>query len=644
MSPSFKSILVLLLGCLLSTGPALAQKAPHHEISVTIDSTLGLIDVVDRITLEGPFDARLGLGPEREISQLSMGPGSEKVLPPGRLILAKGEARTVSIAFTLPTGSGDHGDGIYLSAERWLPWLNEQPISYQLDLSVALPDRAVTSGRLVAETQSDGRYSARFVQDRPGEPPTLFVGPYSVGEAALGPILLRSYLHDDVVGLSAEYLALSAAYIEHFASLIGPYPFSAFHVVSAPYPVGYGFPGLTYIDRRILPYPFVKKRSLAHEVLHNWWGNGVLVDYETGNWSEGLTTYLADYLLAAPDKQARRNMRYAWLRDYAALPASDDAPVRDFIARQHTAAKIVGYNKVAYIFHMLSRHIGPAALDEGLRQFWQRHQHAVASWAQLRASFEDASGQDLSSFFSQWVERAGAPRLGLGDAKVAESGSAFSIDLELTQETPPFNLNVPVVIETEVGQEIHNVALSGTQRQVRIISDRRPMSLSVDPDYHLFRHLAPGEAPPIFRDVTLESDVAVVIASNDPSVAAIARSLAQALLETTPNFTSWNEVVDLDSPLLVIGLQNEVDELLARSGLPSTPSVVVAKGSARVWVREPLKGKPLMVVAADDGRALEALLRPLPHYGRQGYMVFDGRQAIIKGEWPPSEHALQKRL
>ena len=42
--------------------------------------------------------------------------------------------------------------------------------------------------------------------------------------------------------------------------------------------------------------PFIMHTSLGHEIAHCWWGNGVYVDYEKGNWSEGLTTYVADYL------------------------------------------------------------------------------------------------------------------------------------------------------------------------------------------------------------------------------------------------------------------------------------------------------------------------------------------------------------
>jgi hypothetical protein len=42
----------------------------------------------------------------------------------------------------------------------------------------------------------------------------------------------------------------------------------------------------------------------------------------------------------------------------------------------------------------------------------------------------------------------------------------------------------------------------------------------------------------------------------------------------------------------------------------------------------------LTVIAAKDAASLEALIRPLPHYGRQSYLAFDGRQVIEKGVWP----------
>jgi hypothetical protein len=41
----------------------------------------------------------------------------------------------------------------------------------------------------------------------------------------------------------------------------------------------------------------------------------------------------------------------------------------------------------------------------------------------------------------------------------------------------------------------------------------------------------------------------------------------------------------------------------------------------------------LAVVAGQDAAALEALVRPLPHYGGQSWLVFDGAKLLERGVW-----------
>jgi hypothetical protein len=61
---------------------------------------------------------------------------------------------------------------------------------------------------------------------------------------------------------------------------------------------------------------------------------------------------------------------------------------------------------------------------------------------------------------------------------------------------------------------------------------------------------------------------------------------------------------------------------------------VRGKGSAQAWtVRRP-DGFTLAVVSAGDMAALSALIRPLPHYGRQSYVLFQGAKLIGRGAWP----------
>ncbi|HEY0835566.1 MAG TPA: hypothetical protein VGE72_16810, partial [Azospirillum sp.] len=63
-----------------------------------------------------------------------------------------------------------------------------------------------------------------------------------------------------------------------------------------------------------------------------------------------------------------------------------------------------------------------------------------------------------------------------------------------------------------------------------------------------------------------------------------------------------------------------------------------------VWTARTARGQPALVVVAADPPSLQALLRPLPHYGRQSWLVFDGARAVDRGVWPPADSPLRRRL
>ena len=101
-------------------------------------------------------------------------------------------------------------------------------------------------------------------------------------------------------------------------------------------------------------------RSLGHQVAHCWWGNGVLVDAHGGNWCEGLTTYLADYLYKERASEAEaREYRLQILRNFTMLVTPErDFPLNIFRSRNNPVSQAIGYGKAAMVFHMLRRKLG----------------------------------------------------------------------------------------------------------------------------------------------------------------------------------------------------------------------------------------------------------------------------------------------
>ncbi|HEX6007225.1 MAG TPA: M1 family aminopeptidase, partial [Burkholderiales bacterium] len=330
-------------------------------------------------------------------------PALDRTIDHRGVLRARGPMAAAEGSF-LPAGSG------------WYPEPAAR-FSYRVRLSLPAGQRGLVPGRLAAESTSgvSDRYEANFEFDAPAEGIDLMAGPYTVREKLVPregrpPLRLRTYFYGDMEALAEGYLQDSERYIALYTREIGDYPFDAFAVVASPLPTGFGMPTLTYIGREVLKLPFIRGTSLGHEVLHNWWGNGVYVDYAKGNWSEGLTTFMADYFYKERESAAAaREMRLAWLRDFAAVPPGAHRPLATFRSRTHGAEAVLGYGKAAMVFLMLRDEIGEAAFRDGVRRFWKTHRFRTASWDDLRHAFEKASGRGLGRFFEQWIERSGGP-------------------------------------------------------------------------------------------------------------------------------------------------------------------------------------------------------------------------------------------
>ncbi|PKO50735.1 MAG: peptidase M1, partial [Betaproteobacteria bacterium HGW-Betaproteobacteria-21] len=476
----------------------------------------------------------------------------------------------------------------------------------------------------------------------------LMAGPWEVREklaprAEGPPLRLRTYFPaelDAIDGLAAAYLDDSRRHIERYAKAIGPYPFDGFSVVASPLPTGFGMPTLTYIGAEVLKLPFIRATSLGHEVLHNWWGNGVFVDYASGNWAEGLTTFMADYAYKEDESAAAaRAMRLGWLRDFAAVPAADQQPLAAFRSRTHGAAAAVGYGKSAMLFVMLREQIGADTFDRGIRAFWARHRFGVAGWSDLRSAFEAESGQDLATFFDQWLTRRGGPAPRIERARTQARAGGTQLIVDLAQSSPPYALKIPLELVYAGRRERIDVEFRDGRRQLTLDVDTAPASVRLDPELRLWRVLAPAQLPPILRQwITAATPRLAIAQAPGPSAAAdetaaAAPALVQRLFERAAKPGSLEDLDRGSGPMLLIGSHAAVDAALAGAGLPPRPASLGVRGSAQVWTVIRAHGAPLAVVSARDVGALQALSRPLPHYGAQSWLVFEGSRVLERGVW-----------
>jgi aminopeptidase N len=610
-----------------------AEAAVHHEAQIAYRHGDGTLTLTDRIRVTERSRLAIGLAPWMKLTDVRLG-GRDLTPKNGALQLPGPGPHEIEItaegrvpALTSRGGAGvAAGDGgLYLpSGSGWLPDTGDAEITYRLAVTTEAPWRAVTTGWLVSERVTADGHEAVIEAARAMESPSLFAGPYRVTERESAGVRLRTYFHAEAAGLADAYLDQAARFIRRFAREIGPYPYGDFHIVSAPLPVGLGFPSLTYVGRRVLHLPFMQGRSLAHEILHSWWGNAVGVDYAHGNWAEGLTTYMADHALA---EDGGKEMRLGWLRDFAALPGARRAPVRAFVTKRHRAAQVIGYGKVAMIFHMLKAEVGDAAFAAAIRQFYKDHAFKRAGWKDIEATFAAAAGRPLAGFFRQWLDRADAPEIRIAEAK-ADGGQ---VRLTLTQGTPAYSVGVPVALTADAGMKRLRLEMDRRQKTFALDAGAAPARLAVDPDFDLFRLLLAGESPPILRDVALAENPVAAVVGGDRAFRQAAMALLERLTDAEPKLLAAGDLPGTHTPALLIGTDEEIGKIIAERGLHPAPETA---GTARAWAARTASDAPVYLVAARDADALAALMRGLPHYGRRGWVVFDGARAIDKGQWP----------
>lgn len=599
--------LVCLCGILLCSVSAQAQT--HLEMNVTLSSGLDTLRVSGTASTAVQIPGKSGLYEKfsYEIAMPAQSPAENW----------RGGAFRNEDYLYLPGGWHPSADGL---------------LTYDIRLESPPPAIPVLAGEIMDESLTETNATLRVQMARPVEAIALFAGPYAVESITSGPVEVRTYFPAGLKDLSPVYLERTEKYLERFSKDIGAFPFKSFHIVSSPLPVGLGFAGMTYVGQAVLALPFIPETSLGHEILHNYFGNGIFPDYQSGNWAEGLTTYMADYMTAeAASADKARDMRLSWLRDYNALPQDREQPVTAFRAKHSQASQVLGYNKVAFIFHMLRRELGDRVFTQAIQTLWRDYAFKTASWSDLENVFGDVAQKDLSVFFKQWVHGTGAPEISGLTAQVInmQSGHDWKARVRVVQAPPYFNAPLPLTISAGGRFFETHVRLDKLVSTDTIHLPAKPNALSIDPDFHLFRHLGHDEVPAILRDVMLANTPVVImdqtVLDHQEDALLLSKRLLEHDFEVVPLKTSHPE-----TPFVLFAYKNKALEMIKRWHLPVPNHVQDDEKASVVWAARLQNAVPYMVIALANPDDLKGLRRALPHYGRQASLVYSEGRVTYK--------------
>ncbi len=549
--------------------------------------------------------------------------------------------------------------GAFLAGSTWwVPIFDDQLFTFSLMTDLPEGWDSVSQGTRTLHEIFDGRQLTTWDCPDPMEEIYLVAAPFTEYGLDAGNVRVMAFLRTPDENLANKYLETTAQYLEMYRLLIGPFPFTKFALVENFWPTGYGMPSFTLLGEQIIRFPFILHSSYPHELLHNWWGNSVYVDFATGNWCEGLTAYLADHLIKEQRGQGDEYRR-STLQGYTDyVNSGNDFPLSGFISRHDASSQAVGYGKCLMLCEMLRGKIGDEAFVRGLQTFYRDNRWKQASFDDLRLAFETASGIELGDFFSQWVERAGAPSLQLTAAKVEIEGEAYrlSLTIEQIQESDPFRISVPLAVSFADRIEELEVDMETRSENCEFVFKDQPYLVQVDPGFNVFRMLHHNETPPSFSKIFGSEKTLILLPSAAaPEQLARYRQLAEAWCgddEGSPVLRLDSEVDQLpaDQAVWIFGEEN-LHRQVVIDGITGTYDTAVDDGQVRfaktVLPREnnsfviatrhphnPDSAVAWLTIGNDD--AGPGLARKLPHYGKYSYLAFEGAEPtnVAKGQWP----------
>jgi aminopeptidase N len=548
-------------------------------------------------------------------------------------------------------------EGTYLSASSgWYPNVVDIPQQFTITITGPQDLTGVTSGRLVNITRTEAGTVTTWHTVLQPSAMALAAGPYQLRRDSLGEIQLLTFFSKSNAPLAAGYLESVKEYLSLYQELFGPYPYEKFAIVENFYPTGYGLPGWTLLGSSVVRLPFIRTTSLPHEIAHAWWGNAIKVNYASGNWAEGLATYVADYYLKErDDPREALEYRRKILRDYAALVAEGDTlPLSAFRNRTSRSDQAVGYGKAAMVFHMLRDLIGDQAFWAGLQSVARNGLGKEYGWVDLQRHFEAVSSVDLEKFFAQWIGQPGAPHLTLAGVEVTDSGSGWQVSGSLGQNGPAYELAVPMQLITEDRVHEEVIRLTGKQQTFAFTLSEQPISLVVDRDSRLFRMLDPAELPATVNDLRASKSPLVVVASGSEPLIDASRDLLRGL--------QWHQAEVVDESAYLASAWPGMDVLFLgwphsealRPDLP--PEVVYSDQEFMIGGKLSDENRDVlfMVRKMDNDAQVVAYFLPgsvaaardtarrIPHYGRYSYLVFRDGQNRVKATWEPDNSPLQR--
>jgi aminopeptidase N len=400
-----------------------------------------------------------------------------------------------------------------LYAGRWFPVVGYGLDRFTATMNITVPAHMVVIGSgpetesttpaLKKTTTSGAVKTYTFTWDKPSFPGTIIAGTFQEFKSDEAGVDLHVFFKPIHQNLGATYAETAIKEFTYFITLYGVPPSSTLRVVEIPddtVPSAWA-PSLAAIASRAVTEK-VNYRLLANSIAHQWWGVSVSPASIDDWWlCDGFARYSeARYVESAAGQsgldEAVKDMSVGALA-YDTVPLATVSKLDMFSPEFQSLTT----DKGAMILHMLRWVEGEQKFDHTMRTFASQFAGKSASTDDFRAIAEKDYGDQLTWFFTQWLNSTGAPEFklkytvyrlgGSGTPKNAkEKPPGFRVVGQIAQDLDLFRMPVELKIDTDGRTEEKRIDVVGTDSAFTVETFGRPRRISIDPNDDVLKNSA----------------------------------------------------------------------------------------------------------------------------------------------------------
>src|SRR5271156_939727 len=386
-----------------------------------------------------------------------------------------------------------------LYAGRWFPVSGYGLNRFTSKISINVPAHmlVIGSGKVtVADNPPSKKPNSNglptktftFVDDKPSFPGTIVAGIFQEYKSDEAGMDLHVFFKPDHQKLAPEYTTTAVQEFTYFITLYGTPLSQRLNVVelpndTVPYawaPEIAGLAGPSITEK-------TNYRLLANAIAHQWWGVSVSPATKDDWWLvDGFSRYSeAMYVESAAGtaglEEAVKDMSVGALA-YDTVPLSSASKLDPF----STEFQSLVTDKGAMILHMLRWVLGEDKYNKTMREFASKYSGKSASMDDFKAIAEKNYGDQLTWFFSQWLDSTGAPEFKVKYTTYRlGSNKGFRVTGEIAQDLDLFRMPVDLRIDTDGKTEDKKIEVVGTNSAFSVETFGRPRRIAVDPDHHV---------------------------------------------------------------------------------------------------------------------------------------------------------------